>query len=61
MSAEPEWANGHCRHCGAIGPGVLIAHIDQGNGPGWTVVVCPPCARNPPKVRPAERPRTYSA
>ncbi|QMU69167.1 hypothetical protein [Streptacidiphilus sp. P02-A3a] len=58
--AAPERAFGHCRHCGDETVGRLVEHVDQGSGPGWTVVVCPRCARRPPVVPGAEQPRTYS-
>ncbi len=59
-AAQPERAVRNCRHCGEIGPGTLVQHIDQGSGPGWTVVICPPCEQNPPVIPNAEKPRTYS-
>jgi hypothetical protein len=59
-ATSPERAFGHCRHCGTETEGVLVQHIDRASGPGWTVVVCPPCEKNPPAVPHAERPRTYS-
>jgi len=56
----PERAFGHCRHCGTETEGVLVEFIDQASGPGWTVIVCPPCEKNPPVTPHAETPRTYS-
>jgi hypothetical protein len=55
-----ELAFGHCRHCGRETVGRLVENIDQASGPGWTVIVCPPCEKNPPVVPAAEKPRTYS-
>jgi hypothetical protein len=60
-AVEAGRTTGNCRDCGNVGPGRLVGHIDQGSGPGWTVVVCPRCERNPPKRRASEQPRTYSA
>ncbi len=59
-NSEAELAFGHCRHCGRETVGRLVENIDQASGPGWTVIVCPPCAKKPPVVRSAEQPRTYS-
>jgi hypothetical protein len=59
-ATSPERAFGHCRHCGLEAEGVLVEYIDQGSGPGWTVVVCKPCEKNPPVTPYAEIPRTYS-
>jgi len=59
-ATRPERAFGHCRHCGVEAEGVLVKYIDQASGPGWTVVVCPPCGKNPPVTSDAETPRTYS-
>jgi len=56
----PVRAFGHCRHCGHETVGRLVEHIDQSSGPGWTVVVCKPCEKNPPVTPDAEIPRTYS-
>jgi hypothetical protein len=60
-AVEAERTTGTCRHCGTVGPGKLIGHVDQGNGPGMTVVECAPCERNPPRRPASEKPRTYSA
>lgn len=59
-AATPERAAGHCRHCGEQAVGRLIEYIAQSSGPGWTVIVCPPCEKNPPVVPLAEKPRTYT-
>jgi len=59
-AAARERAFGHCRHCGTETEGVLVKYIDQGSGPGWTVIVCKPCEKNPPVTPDAETPRTYS-
>jgi hypothetical protein len=56
---EPVRERGRCRDCGRVANGRLVAHIDQGNGPGCTLVVCDPCAADPPKTPKAEQPRTY--
>ena len=59
-SESPTIAVGYCRHCGELKRGKLLGYVDQASGPGWTVVVCPPCERNPPVVPNAEKPRTFS-
>jgi hypothetical protein len=50
---------GNCQHCGEVGLGTFVNDVDQGSGPGWTVVVCPSCEQDPPRPA-AERPRRYS-
>ena len=57
---SPTTAVGYCRHCGELKRGKLVGHVDQASGPGWMVIICPPCERNPPVVPDAEKPRTYS-
>jgi hypothetical protein len=59
--AGVETAAGHCTDCGEYTEaGRVLGHVDQGSGPGFTVVQCPRCEATPPKVRGYQRPRTYS-
>ena len=59
-TGEPERASGRCRDCGGSTTGKLVAYIDQSSGPGLVLIVCDPCAADPPKARASERPRTYT-
>ena len=58
-TATPERAVGYCRYCGQLKRGKWLGDVNQASGPGWTVVLCPPCEKNPPVVPAAEKPRTY--
>lgn len=55
-----ERSPGNCRHCGEFTDrGRVVGHVDQGSGPGWTVVVCPACEPAPPPVSPVAEPLRY--
>jgi hypothetical protein len=62
VSGEPpEKAAGHCNDCGEhTDAGRVLGHVDQGSGPGFTVVQCSRCEMTPPKRRKYQRKRTDS-
>ena len=54
-ASSPETVPGLCCECGEhTDHGRVLGHVDQGSGPGWTVLICPTCDLKP-KPRPGTR------